>query len=47
MQCNLYLNDDASSIVKDVDVMSAGSYDPNCVFLHLLENPSLCNRDAS
>jgi hypothetical protein len=41
-----YLNDDGSTIVKGVDVLSAVSDDLNCVFLHLLENPSLCNRDA-
>jgi hypothetical protein len=42
-----YLHDDGSSIVKGVDVLSAVSDDLNCVFLHLLENPSLCNRDAN
>jgi hypothetical protein len=41
-----YLNEDGSSIVKGVDVLSAVSDDLNCVFLHLLENPSLCNRDT-
>jgi hypothetical protein len=39
-----YLKDDASSILKGVDVLSAISDDLNCVFLHLLENPSLCDR---
>jgi hypothetical protein len=41
-----YLNDDGSSIVKGVDVLSAVSDDLNFIFLHLSENPSLCNRDA-
>jgi hypothetical protein len=39
-----YLNEDGSSIVKGVDVLSAVRDDLNCIFLHLLENPSLCNR---
>jgi hypothetical protein len=39
-----YLIEDESSISKGVDVLSAVSDDINCVFLHLLENPSLCNR---
>jgi hypothetical protein len=41
-----YLDDDGSSIVKGVDVLSAVRVrdDLNCVFLHLMENPSLCNR---
>jgi hypothetical protein len=42
-----YLNDDGSSIVKGVDVLSVVSNNLNCVFLHLLENPLLCNRDAN
>jgi hypothetical protein len=33
-----YLNDDGSSIVKGVDVLSDVSDDLNCIFLHLLEN---------
>jgi hypothetical protein len=37
---------DGSSISKGVDVLSAVSDDINCVFLHLLENPGLCNRRA-
>jgi hypothetical protein len=41
-----YLAGDGHSIVRGVDVLSAVSDDLNCVFLHLLENPSLCNRDA-
>jgi hypothetical protein len=40
-----YLLDGRASFVsKGVDVLSTVSYDVNCVFLHLLENPSLCNR---
>jgi hypothetical protein len=42
-----YLIKDGSSVSKGVDVLSAVSDDMNCVFLHLLENPSLCNRRAS
>lgn len=41
-----YLVDDGSSISKGVDVLSAVSDDINCLFLHLLENPRLCDRDA-
>jgi hypothetical protein len=41
-----YLYDDGSSIVKGVDVLSGVSGNLDCIFLHLLENPSLCNRDA-
>jgi hypothetical protein len=41
-----YLIKDGSSISKGVDVLSAVSDDINCVFLHLLENPGLCNRRA-
>jgi hypothetical protein len=39
-----YLNDDGSTIVQGVDVLSGLSSNLNCIFLHLLENPSLCNR---
>jgi hypothetical protein len=40
-----YLLDGHGSIVsKGVGVLSAVNDDLNCVFLHLLENPSLCNR---
>jgi hypothetical protein len=39
-----YLIEDGSSISKGVGVLSAVSDDINCVFLHLLENPSLCYR---
>jgi hypothetical protein len=42
-----YLIEDASSISKGVDVLSAVNDDMNCVFLHLLENPGLCNRRAA
>jgi hypothetical protein len=41
-----YLVQDGSSISKGVDVLSAVSNDINSVFLHLLENPRLCNRTA-
>jgi hypothetical protein len=37
---------DGSSSPKGVDVLSAVSDDIDCVFLHLLENPGLCNRSA-
>jgi hypothetical protein len=39
-----YLIEDGFSISKGVGVLSAVSDDINCVFLHLLENPSLCDR---
>jgi hypothetical protein len=40
-----YLKDGHGSVVsKGVGVLSAVSDDVNCVFLNLLENPSLCNR---
>jgi hypothetical protein len=40
-----YLLDGHESVLsKGVDVLSAVSDDLNCVFLHLSENPSLCNR---
>jgi hypothetical protein len=41
-----YLVKDGSSISKGVDVLSAVSDDINCLFLHLLENPRLCDRRA-
>jgi hypothetical protein len=41
-----YLIKDESSISKGVEVLSAVNDDINCVFLHLLENPGLCNRRA-
>jgi hypothetical protein len=37
---------DGSSISKGVKVLSRVNYDINCVFLHLLENPRLCDRSA-
>jgi hypothetical protein len=39
-----YLIQDGSSISKGVDVLSNVSMNINCVFLHLLENPRLCDR---
>jgi hypothetical protein len=42
-----YLIEDGSSISKGVDVLSAVSDEIDCVFLHLLENPSLCDRRAT
>jgi hypothetical protein len=41
-----YLIEDGSSISKGVEVLSAVSDEINCVFLHLLENPRLCDRNA-
>jgi hypothetical protein len=41
-----YLIEDGSSISKGVDVLSAVNDQIDCVFLHLLENPGLCNRRA-
>jgi hypothetical protein len=41
-----YLVEDGSSISKGVEVLSAVSNVINCVFLHLLENPRLCDRSA-
>jgi hypothetical protein len=42
-----YLIEDGSSISKGVDVLSAVSDEIDCVFLHLLENPNLCDRRAA
>jgi hypothetical protein len=42
-----YLIEDGSSVSKGVDVMCAVSDDINCVFLHVLENPGLCDRRAT
>jgi hypothetical protein len=42
-----YLIEDGSSISKGVDVLSNVNDDIECVFLHLLENPSLCDRKAA
>jgi hypothetical protein len=41
-----YLVQDRSSISKGVDVLSLVSSDINSIFLHLLENPRLCDRSA-
>jgi hypothetical protein len=40
-----YLLDGRGSVISDgVGVLSAVSDDLDCIFLHVLENPSLCNR---
>jgi hypothetical protein len=41
-----YLIEDGSSISRGVEVLSGVMYETNCVFLHLLENPGLCDRSA-
>jgi hypothetical protein len=41
-----YLVEDGSSISKGVEVLSAVCNEIKCVFLHLLENPRLCDRSA-
>jgi hypothetical protein len=41
-----YLVQDGSSISKGVEVLCDGSNEINCVFLHLLENPTLCDTSA-
>jgi hypothetical protein len=41
-----YLIEDGSSISKGVKLLSAVSNNINCVLLHLLENPRLCDRSA-
>jgi hypothetical protein len=41
-----YLIEDGFSISKGVEVLSRVNNDINCVFLHLLENPRLCDRSA-
>jgi hypothetical protein len=41
-----YLVQDGSSISKGVEVLSRVNDNVNCVFLHLLENPILCDRSA-
>jgi hypothetical protein len=41
-----YLIKDGASVSKGVEVLSAVNDDINCLFLHLLENPGLCNRRA-
>jgi hypothetical protein len=41
-----YLIKDGASVSKGVEVLNAVNDDINCVFLHLLENPGLCERRA-
>jgi hypothetical protein len=41
-----YLIEDGSSVSKGVEVLISVRDDINCVFLHLLENPRLCNRSV-
>jgi hypothetical protein len=41
-----YLIEDGSSVSKGVEVLSVVSNEINCVFLHLLEDPRLCDRNA-
>jgi hypothetical protein len=41
-----YLIEDGSSISKGVEVLSRVNNNINCSFLHLLENPRLCDRSA-
>jgi hypothetical protein len=41
-----YLVQDGFSISKGVEVLSRVNNDINCSFLHLLENPRLCDRSA-
>jgi hypothetical protein len=41
-----YLVEDGSSISKGVEVLIRVSDEMNSVFLHLLENPRLCDRSA-
>jgi hypothetical protein len=41
-----YLVEDGSSVSKGVQVLSRVNDDINCVFLHLLENPRLCDPHA-
>jgi hypothetical protein len=41
-----YLVQDGSSISKGVEMLSMVNNDINCVFLHLFENPRLCDRSA-
>jgi hypothetical protein len=42
-----YLIQDKGSVSKGVEVLCAVNDDLNCVFFHLLENPSLCKRWAA
>jgi hypothetical protein len=41
-----YLIEDEFSISKGVEVLNNVNNNMNCVFLHLLENPRLCDRNA-
>jgi hypothetical protein len=41
-----YLIEQGSSISKGVEVLSRVNSDVNCIFLHLSENPRLCDRSA-
>jgi hypothetical protein len=41
-----YLIEDGSSVSKGVKVLITVCSDINCVFLHLLENPTLCDRSV-
>jgi hypothetical protein len=41
-----YLVQDGSSITKGVQVLSSVTDDINCMFMHLSENPRLCDRTA-
>jgi hypothetical protein len=41
-----YLIENGSSVSKGVEVLSRVNSDINCVFFHLLENPTLCDRSA-
>jgi hypothetical protein len=41
-----YLVQDGSSISKGIEVLSEVNNEINCIFLHLLENPRLCDRSA-
>jgi hypothetical protein len=41
-----YLIQQGSSVSKGVEVLSLVKNDVNCVFLHLSENPRLCDRSA-
>jgi hypothetical protein len=41
-----YLVQDGSSVSKGVEVLSRVNNNINCAFLHLLENPRLCDRSA-
>jgi hypothetical protein len=42
-----YLIEDGSSVSKGVEVLSVVRNSINCVYLHLLENPRLCDRRAT